>query len=67
MEKFIKDDLCIIWDASKCIHAGCCVKLLPNVYKPNETPWINTKNASKEKIKSQISKCPSGALTINNN
>lgn len=67
MEKFKKDDITVVWDISKCSHAGCCVKLLPSVYNPNETPWIKTKNASKEEIKNQVSKCPSGALTIDNN
>lgn len=67
MEKFKKDDITIVWNMSKCTHTGFCVKLLPDVYKPNETPWINTKNASKEEIIKQVSKCPSGALTIENN
>ncbi len=64
MEEFNKDDISIVWDASKCIHAGHCVELLPNVYRPNLKPWIQPDNASKEEIISQVSKCPSGALTI---
>ncbi|WP_417857620.1 (4Fe-4S)-binding protein [Xanthomarina gelatinilytica] len=67
MEKFKKETISIIWDKEKCIHAGFCVKTLPNVYKPGENPWINPENASEEEIVNQVSKCPSGALTIKNN
>ena len=64
MEKYKKDEISIVWEASKCVHAGYCVKLLPSVYNPNETPWIQTKNATKEEIINQVAKCPSGALAI---
>ncbi|WP_347922904.1 (4Fe-4S)-binding protein [Pontimicrobium sp. SW4] len=64
MEEFKKEDITVLWDATKCVHAGYCVKLLPNVYRPGETPWVHTDCASKEDIINQVSQCPSGALTI---
>lgn len=64
MERFKKENLEIVWDESKCIHAGICVKMLPKVYRPEETPWIHTDFASKEELVNQVSQCPSGALTI---
>lgn len=56
-------DITIIWQPHLCIHAGICVKMLPNVYKPKERPWIQVGETSKEKLIEQISACPSGALT----
>ena len=53
----------IHWDQSKCIHAGVCVRTLPNVYNPKERPWVKIENASTEELKAQINKCPSGALS----
>ena len=70
MEKQYKnEEITIHWDQSKCIHAGVCVRSLPNVYNPKEQPWIKIENASSEELKTQIDRCPSGALsyTLNNN
>ncbi len=58
-----KDSLEIIWQASKCIHSGNCVKNNPAVFKPKEKPWIHPENASEEEIIATIDKCPSGALS----
>jgi len=67
--QYKNEEMTIHWDLSKCIHAGVCVRLLPNVYNPKERPWIKMKNASTEELKAQIDRCPSGALsyTINKN
>lgn len=46
MERFKKENLEIVWNESKCIHAGICVKMLPKVYRPEETPWIHADCAS---------------------
>ena len=56
-------DITIHWDQSKCIHAGVCVRSLPNVYNPKERPWVKIENASTEELKAQIDNCPSGALS----
>ena len=62
-------DITIHWDQSKCIHAGVCVRSLPNVYNPKKRPWVKIENASTEELKAQINNCPSGALsyTLNEN
>ena len=56
-------DLTIVWKPGVCIHAGECVKALPQVYKPKEKPWITPENATIDELKAQIAKCPSGALS----
>ena len=67
--QYKNEDITIQWDQSKCIHAGVCVRSLPNVYNPKERPWVKIENASTEELKAQIDNCPSGALryTLNNN
>lgn len=66
IKKYIKEDLTIVWKPKICIHAEECVKRLPEVYKPEDKPWIQPENASIEALKEQIDTCPSGALSYNN-
>ena len=44
--QYKNEDITIQWDQSKCIHAGVCVRSLPNVYNPKERPWVKIENAS---------------------
>jgi len=62
-KEYTNGELTIVWKPKTCIHSGECVKALPKVYNPTETPWINIKNASTEELKAQIMKCPSGVLS----
>ncbi len=64
---YSNDDLTILWQPDKCIHAGICVKKLPKVYRPKERPWIQIDNGTTEEIKDQIKACPSGALSYTMN
>tara|TARA_B100001123_G_C14677317_1_gene775917 strand:- start:384 stop:563 length:180 start_codon:yes stop_codon:yes gene_type:complete len=53
------------WDEKICIHAGECVKNLPNVFKVVDDKFVIDKNAATEdEIKRVAGLCPSGALTI---
>ncbi|MDM9632196.1 (4Fe-4S)-binding protein [Robiginitalea aurantiaca] len=58
-----KDGFSVIWKPAKCIHSEICVKMLPEVYRPDEKPWIRPEAATIDDLKDQIGKCPSGALT----
>lgn len=64
IKHYTKEDISIVWDNSKCIHSGICVKGLSKVFRPRESPWIQPEEATKEEIIEQVKKCPSGALTI---
>jgi len=64
MKKYKKEDVEIVWNSEKCIHAGLCARQLSAVFKPKDRPWIQPENASKEEIIDQVKKCPSGALSI---
>lgn len=63
-KEYKRDELTIIWDPLICIHSGLCMGGLPEVFKPKEKPWILINNETKEKIKQQVLKCPSGALSL---
>ena len=64
IEEYSNGELTVVWKPQKCVHAGECVKALPNVYNPKQKPWIEAGNATTEELKSQIHKCPSGALSF---
>jgi len=63
MKEYSNNDIRVIWNPEKCIHAGECVKGLPQVFRRGETPWINMQGARSEEIMSVVDRCPSGALT----
>ncbi|MDN3644097.1 (4Fe-4S)-binding protein [Lutimonas halocynthiae] len=67
IKKYKKEDLTILWEPKKCIHAAICVKELPEVYDPNDKPWIKPENAPAANLKKQIDLCPSGALSYEEN
>lgn len=64
VKEYKNTDVIVVWKPSLCIHAAECVKALPQVYNPNEKPWIKIGNATGEELRAQVAKCPSGALSI---
>ncbi|WP_174412246.1 (4Fe-4S)-binding protein [Aquimarina macrocephali] len=66
-KEYTNGEITVVWKPGKCIHAGNCVKTLPEVYKPKEKPWIRPEMATSEALKNQIEKCPSGALAFYEN
>lgn len=62
-KNYSNGELTIVWQPAKCIHSGVCVKMLPQVYKPKDKPWVKIENASTLELKAQVNKCPSGALS----
>jgi uncharacterized Fe-S cluster protein YjdI len=65
--EYSNDDITVVWQPGKCIHAAKCVHALPKVYKPKERPWITVENATTEELMAQIKTCPSGALSYYKN
>ena len=64
IKEYSNDEVTVVWEAEKCIHSAMCVKGLPNVFKPNDKPWIRIDKASTEDLVSTVKKCPSGALSF---
>lgn len=60
-------EITVIWQPKKCQHAAVCVKMLPEVYRPSNKPWITVENASTKALINQINNCPSGALSYYKN
>ena len=53
------------FDDKICIHAGECVKNLPNVFKVVDEKFvIDESGASEDEVKRVVGLCPSGALKI---
>jgi uncharacterized Fe-S cluster protein YjdI len=63
-KEYTNNQITVVWKPKSCIHAEECVKALPKVYQPDEKPWIQIDNTTTEELKSQIRKCPSGALSF---
>jgi uncharacterized Fe-S cluster protein YjdI len=63
VKEYSNGELTVVWKPKQCIHAGECVKRIPQVYNPDEKPWIKVDNASTQELKDQIAACPSGALS----
>lgn len=57
------EKLVIEWQPSVCIHSEKCWRGLPDVFRRNEKPWVNVEGADDERIKEQLDRCPSGALS----
>ena len=66
-KEYSNNEVTIVWQSDKCIHSGNCVRNNPDVFRPNEKPWILPKKSTSEKIMDSINKCPSGALTFYKN
>ena len=63
-KEYSNGEVTVVWEAQKCIHSAMCVKGLPNVFQPNERPWIKIDAAGTEDLVETIKKCPSGALSF---
>jgi len=62
-KEYQKEDLTVIWDMPKCMHAERCWRELGTVFRRNDKPWILLDAEDKEAIMAQIDRCPSGALS----
>lgn len=52
----------VIWDQKRCIHAEECVHGLNDVFNPDQRPWIQPEKRSADEIADVIERCPTGAL-----
>ena len=62
-KEYTNGEITVIWDSPKCIHSTKCFKGLPEVFNPEERPWIDMEGAGTKEIREQVELCPSGALS----
>ncbi|MDP5082136.1 MAG: (4Fe-4S)-binding protein [Winogradskyella sp.] len=67
VKDYSNGEVTIHWEAEKCIHSAICVKGLPDVFHPNEKPWIKIEASSTKNLVNTVKKCPSGALSFSMN
>ncbi len=52
----------VTYDVKRCIHAAECVHGLPQVFNPQQRPWVDATAASTDEIAAVVTLCPTGAL-----
>lgn len=62
-KKYTNGEVTVVWKPGMCIHSAICANGLPGVFRPQEKPWVQMEHATTQEIVSQVSKCPSGALS----
>lgn len=62
-KEYSNGELTIVWEPGICSHSEVCINSLPEVYNPYGKPWITIEKATTERLKEQLDKCPSGALS----
>jgi uncharacterized Fe-S cluster protein YjdI len=45
MQEYSTEKIAVRYDEKICIHAGKCVRSLPQVFDVNKQPWINVNGA----------------------
>ena len=55
-------EIAVSWEPKLCIHAGYCFRRLPEVFQPEERPWVRVDAATADKIAEVVMTCPTGAL-----
>lgn len=63
VKEYSNGEVTIIWQPSKCIHSRLCFHGLPQVFNPQQRPWVKMDAATTERLIEQVKTCPSGALS----
>ena len=64
VQRYEKGELTVTFDPRVCTHSGECVRGLFEVFDVSKRPWVNLDGASRERVASQVTRCPSGALQV---
>lgn len=60
--KYSTQQIVVYYQPRLCIHAAECARGLPEVFRPQEKPWVQPEHSSPEAIAEVVARCPSGAL-----
>ena len=61
-KSYENDSIRVLWDSSRCIHVGACLKNAPEVFNLGAKPWVDVDGADADRVAWTIEQCPSGAL-----
>jgi uncharacterized Fe-S cluster protein YjdI len=61
---YTNGEITVVWKPDLCVHSTVCFRGLPQVFKPRERPWVVIEAAPSAAIAQQVSRCPSGALSL---
>lgn len=62
VQSYESDEIVVTFDPHTCIHAGECVRGLPQVFNVSLKRWIRPEHAPASQVAEQVRRCPSGAL-----
>ena len=62
LQSYDAPGIVVTFDPNVCIHSGCCLANLPEVFDVRRQRWIRPEAASVEAVAAAIGQCPSGAL-----
>jgi uncharacterized Fe-S cluster protein YjdI/CDGSH-type Zn-finger protein len=57
-----RDELTVVWDATRCTHVAECLKALPEVFDVRRRPWVEIQASDADRIAAAVRLCPTGAL-----
>lgn len=60
--RYTGENVDIIYNAKRCIHAALCVSQLAEVFDKDRRPWILPDGTTANRVSEMIPSCPSGAL-----
>jgi CDGSH-type Zn-finger protein/uncharacterized Fe-S cluster protein YjdI len=60
--RYEADDIVVIYDVKRCIHAAECVHGSAAVFNPERRPWIDPSLATAGRVAEVVVDCPTGAL-----
>jgi uncharacterized Fe-S cluster protein YjdI len=66
VKRYSNGEVTVIWKPDLCRHGGACARGLPLVFNPRRRPWIQLEHADSATIIAQVERCPSGALSWQN-
>lgn len=62
LHSYESDAIEVEYDVARCIHAGRCVDGLPDVFDPDQKPWIQPGEGEADVVAAVVRRCPTGAL-----
>jgi uncharacterized Fe-S cluster protein YjdI/CDGSH-type Zn-finger protein len=61
-KRYHGEEIAVLFDASRCLHAAECVRGLPAVFDTRHRPWVLPDGAPADRVAEIVRRCPSGAL-----